>query len=278
MIDRYAVIGNPISHSKSPFIHAEFAKQTKQELHYGTILAPLDGFIEQVNAFVKLGGRGLNVTLPFKMEAFELATDKSPRALDAGAVNTLKFVGNSITGDNSDGIGLVRDITENLGFAIRGKRVLVIGSGGAARGVIYPLLQEVPLSFTLVNRSPEKAAGLIARYFEVSFFKPIQLATVTFSELKGQSFDLIINATAASVSEESLPLPNDIFARGSLAYEMMYGKGRTPFMTFAKQDGAGKIADGIGMLVEQAAESFYIWRGIRPLTQPVLTKLKNTLT
>ena len=200
MIDRYAVIGNPISHSKSPFIHAEFAKQTKQELHYGTILAPLDGFIEQVNAFVKLGGRGLNVTLPFKMEAFELATDKSPRALDAGAVNTLKFVGNSITGDNSDGIGLVRDITENLGFAIRGKRVLVIGSGGAARGVIYPLLQEVPLSFTLVNRSPEKAAGLIARYFEVSFFKPIQLATVTFSELKGQSFDLIINATAASVS------------------------------------------------------------------------------
>ena len=277
MIDRYAVIGNPIAHSKSPIIHAEFARQTVQELHYGTLLAPLDGFVQEVGAFVKRGGRGLNVTLPFKLEAFELATEKSPRALDAGAVNTLKFVGESVVGDNTDGVGLVRDITKNIGFTIRGKRILLLGSGGAARGVIYPLLQEEPLSFTIVNRTAEKASQLIARYFEISFFKRIHLAALTFPELQNQAFDLVINATAASVNGESLPLPRDIFARGSLGYEMMYGKGRTPFMQFAREDGAAKVADGLGMLVEQAAESFFIWRGIRPDTQPVLTKLKNSL-
>ena len=278
MIDRYAVIGNPIAHSKSPLIHAEFAKQTGQELLYKTILAPLDGFVDEVKAFKKLGGRGLNVTLPFKLEAFQLATEKSSRALDAGAVNTLKFVGNSIVGDNTDGVGLVRDITQNLSFAIRGKRVLLIGAGGAARGVMYPLFQEEPLSLTIANRTLETAVQLIARYFEISFFKRTQLAAVGFSELKGQAFDLIVNASSASVKGESLPLPADIFARGSLAYEMMYGKSRTPFMQFAKNDGAGKVADGLGMLVEQAAESFFIWRGVRPETQLVLTKLKNSPT
>ncbi len=278
MIDRYAVIGNPIAHSKSPIIHAEFARQTGQELHYGTLLAPLDGFVQEVSAFVKRGGRGLNITLPFKLEAFDLATEKSPRALDAGAVNTLKFVAESVIGDNTDGVGLVRDITKNIGFTIRGKRILLLGSGGAARGVIYPLLQEAPQSFTIVNRTAEKASQLIARYFEISFFKRIHLAALTFPELQNQAFDLVINATAASVSGESLPLPRDIFARGSLGYEMMYGKGRTPFMQFAREDGAAKVADGLGMLVEQAAESFFIWRGIRPDTQPVLTKLKNSLS
>ena len=277
MIDRYAVIGNPISHSKSPLIHAEFAKQTGQELHYGTVLAPLDGFVAEVKAFVKMGGRGLNVTLPFKLEAFGLATEKSPRALDAGAVNVLKFVGDSIVGDNTDGVGLVRDVSQNLGFSIRGKRVLLIGAGGGARGVIYPLLQEGPQSLTIANRTVATAARLVARYFEISYFKPTQLAAVSFSELKGLQFDLVINASSASVKGESLPLPADIFARASLAYEMMYGKGRTPFMQFARNDGAGKVADGVGMLIEQAAESFFIWRGIRPDTRPVFSKLKNSL-
>lgn len=278
MIDRYAVIGNPISHSKSPLIHTEFAKQTGQDLHYGTLLAPLDGFVAEVNAFVKKGGRGLNVTLPFKLEAFDLATEKSPRALDAGAINTLKFVGGSIFGDNTDGVGLVRDITQNLAFPMRGKRILLIGAGGAARGVIYPLLQEEPQSLTIVNRTVATAAKLVSRYFEISYFKRTQLAAVSFPELKGSQFDLVINASSASVQGQSLPLPPDIFARASLAYEMMYGKGRTPFMQFARDDGAGKVADGLGMLVEQAAESFFIWRGVRPDTRTVFTKLKNSLT
>ena len=277
MIDRYAVIGNPIAHSKSPAIHAEFAKQTKQDMHYNTILAPLDGFVQEVKYFVKHGGRGLNVTLPFKLEAFQLAMEKSPRALDAGAINTLKFVGDSIVGDNTDGVGLVRDITQNLAIAIRGKRVLLVGAGGAARGVIYPLLQEEPKSLIIVNRTVEKATRLVGRYLEISFFKRIHLAAVDFSELKGQAFDLVINASSASMTGESLPLPRDIFASRSLAYEMVYGKGRTPFMQLARDDGAGKVADGLGMLVEQAAESFFIWRGVRPDTQPVFTKLKNTL-
>ena len=275
MIDRYAVIGHPVSHSKSPIIHAEFARQTRQNMLYSTILAPLDGFVEEVKAFIKLGGRGLNITLPFKLEAFQLATEKSSRALDAGAINTLKFVGDSIVGDNTDGVGLVRDIKQNLAFSIRDKRVLLIGAGGAARGVIYPLLQEAPHSLTIVNRTPATAAQLILRYFKISFFKRTHLAAITFPELKGQIFDLVINASSASVKNESLPLPADLFARGSLAYELMYGKGRTPFMQFAREDGAGKVADGLGMLVEQAAESFFIWRGIRPDTQPVFSKLKN---
>jgi shikimate dehydrogenase len=278
MIDRYAVIGNPISHSKSPFIHTEFAKQTGQDLHYGTLLAPLDGFVAEVQAFIKKGGRGLNVTLPFKLEAFDLATEKSPRALDAGAINTLKFVDTSIIGDNTDGVGLVRDIAQNLAFPIRGKRVLLIGAGGAARGVIYPLLQEEPQSLTIANRTIATAATLVSRYFEISYFKRTQLSAVSFAELKGLQFDLIINASSASVKGESLPLPGDIFARGSLAYEMMYGKGRTPFMQFARDDGAGKVADGMGMLIEQAAESFLIWRGVRPDTRTVFTKLKNSPT
>jgi shikimate dehydrogenase len=278
MIDRYAVIGNPIAHSKSPIIHAEFAKQTKQDMHYGAVLAPLDGFVAAVQYFVKHGGKGLNVTLPFKLEAFQLATEKSPRALDAGAVNTLKFVGDSIIGDNTDGVGLVRDIMQNLGVSIRGKRVLLIGAGGAASGVIYPLLQEEPKSFTMVNRTPEKAVHLVSRYLQISLFKRIHLGAVAFSDLKGQAFDLIINASSASIAGESLPLPHDVFARGSLAYDMMYGKGRTPFMQFARDDGADKVTDGWGMLVEQAAESFFIWRGVRPATQPVFAKLKHILS
>ena len=275
MTDRYAVIGNPIAHSKSPLIHAEFAKQTGQDMSYEALLAPLDGFAGEASAFRKQGGRGMNVTLPFKLKAFELATEKSPRALDAQAVNMLKFSANSVFGDNTDGVGLTRDITQNLGTSIRDKRVLLIGAGGAARGVIYPLLQEGPLALTIVNRTFEKARELIMRYFQIASFKGIHLAALPFADLAGHSFDIVINASSASVTDEALPLPAHLFARGSLAYEMMYGKGRTPFLKFARDDGAGKTCDGLGMLVEQAAESFYLWRGVRPDTQFVLNKLKT---
>ncbi len=276
MTDRYAVIGNPIAHSKSPLIHAEFAKQTRQDMSYKALLAPLDGFAKEVSAFRKQGGRGMNVSLPFKLEAFALATEKSPRALDAGAVNMLKFSANNVFGDNTDGVGLTRDITQNLGISICDKRVLLIGAGGAALGVIYPLLQEGPLGLTIVNRTFEKARRLIMRYFQISFFKRTQLAALAFAELPGHSFDIVINASSASVKNEALPLPADLFARGSLAYEMMYGMGRTPFLKFAREDGAAKTCDGLGMLVEQAAESFYLWRGVRPDTQFVRHKLKNS--
>jgi shikimate dehydrogenase len=278
MTDRYVVIGNPIAHSKSPLIHTEFAKQTGEDLIFESRLAPLDGFVEEVNAFRKHGGRGMSVTLPFKLEAFELATEKSPRALDAGAINMLKFSADSVFGDNTDGVGLTRDITQNLGISIRDKRVLLIGAGGAARGVMYPLLQEAPASLTISNRTIETAQQLINRYFEISFFKKTQLAALPFADLAGHSFDIVINASSASVTGQALPLPADLFARGSLAYEMMYGKGRTPFLKFARDDGAAKTCDGLGMLVEQAAEAFYLWRGVRPDTQFVLNKLKNSLT
>lgn len=278
MTDRYAVIGNPIAHSKSPLIHAEFAKQTGQDMSYQALLAPLGGFIEAVNSFRKQGGRGMNVTLPFKLEAFEVATEKSSRALDAGAVNMLKFSGDSIFGDNTDGAGLTSDITRNLGIPVHDKRVLLIGAGGAACGVIYPLLQQGPGSLTITNRTFAKARELIMRYLQISSFKRTQLAALPFADLVGHSFDIVINASSASVMGEALPLPMDLFARGSLAYEMMYGKGRTPFLKFARDDGAAKICDGLGMLVEQAAESFYLWRGVRPNTQFVLNKLKNRPT
>jgi shikimate dehydrogenase len=277
MTDRYAVIGNPIAHSKSPLIQAEFAKQMGHDMSYEALLAPLDGFGEAVTAFRNQGGRGMNVTLPFKLKAFDLATEKSPRALDAGAVNMLKFSADSVFGDNTDGVGLTRDITRNLGISIRDKRVLLIGAGGAARGVIYPVLQEAPLSLALANRTFDKAQELITRYFQISFFKRTHLAALNFAELAGQSFDIVINASSASVTGDMLPLPANLFARGSLAYEMMYGKGKTPFLKFAREDGAAKACDGLGMLVEQAAESFYLWRGVRPDTQFVLNKLKNTV-
>jgi shikimate dehydrogenase len=277
MTDRYAVVGNPIAHSKSPLIHAEFAKQTGQDISYTAILAPVDGFVDVVNAFRDQGGCGMNVTLPFKLLAFELAAEKSPRALDACAVNMLKFSNGRIFGDNTDGAGLVRDIVENLGILIRDKRVLLIGAGGAARGVSYPILLEGPSNFTIANRTFEKAQELITRYLQVSFFKRIHFAALPFAALEGQSFDIVINASSASITGEALPLPAKIFARSLLAYEMMYGKGLTPFLKLAREGGAAKTCDGLGMLVEQAAESFYLWRGIRPDTQFVLNKLKNAV-
>ena len=271
MSDRYAVIGNPVAHSRSPRIHALFAAQTGQDMVYETLPAPVEGFAPAVADFVAHGGRGLNVTIPFKEQAFRLARKLSPRALAAAAVNTLAFEGEEIFGDNTDGAGLVRDLNCNLGFALCARRVLLLGAGGAARGVIGPLLLEAPASLTIANRTAEKARRLAT---EVALQGQAEnLVGCGFAELAGQSFDLLINATAAGLSEASLALPEGLFAPGCLAYDMVYGR-RTPFLRQAEAAGA-RVADGLGMLVEQAAESFLLWRGLRPDTAPVLRELRR---
>jgi shikimate dehydrogenase len=266
MTDRYAVVGNPVAHSKSPLIHAEFARQTGQDMAYDRLLAPLDGFAETVEAFRIAGGKGLNVTVPFKEQAFRYATRRTARAEAAGAVNTLKFDEGSVLGDNTDGAGMVRDLTANLKQSLAGKRILLMGAGGAARGVLGPLLAEHPAALALANRTVDKAQQL-AELFGGEF------ATSSYEALAGQRFDIIINATAASLKGELPPLPDELFNPGALAYDMMYGT-ETPFMAWARTHGAAQIADGLGMLVEQAAESFYLWRGMRPDTAPVLRMLR----
>ncbi|MBU3736305.1 MAG: shikimate dehydrogenase [Methylobacterium sp.] len=264
MTDRYAVIGNPIEHSKSPQIHAAFARQTGQDMEYGKVLAPLEGFAATVEALRAQGYRGCNVTVPFKLEAFALAAERSARAQDAGAVNTLSFDGGRLSGDNTDGAGLVADITRNHATPIAGARVLLLGAGGAARGVIRPLLDAGPAGLTLANRSLDKALAL-QRHFG-------DLEICDFAGLSRQQFDVVINATSAGLSDAALPVPATVFAPGGLAYDMMYGR-RTPFMQLAGEAGA-RVADGLGMLVEQAAEAFYLWRGIRPDTAPVIRQLR----
>ncbi|MDP1652564.1 MAG: shikimate dehydrogenase [Rhodocyclaceae bacterium] len=264
MPDRYAVFGNPIAHSQSPRIHALFAAQTGQDMSYEALLAPLDGFAAAVRAFAAAGGKGANVTVPFKEEAFRLATELTPRARAAGAVNTLSFVDGTITGDNTDGAGLVRDLKANLGCDLAGRRILLLGAGGAARGVILPLLEEHPASLTVANRTAEKAARLAAAF---------KVEGGGFDRLAGHSFDLVINATSTGLADTALPLPPSVFAPDCLAYEMLYGR-ETPFMAQARAAGC-RVADGLGMLVEQAAEAFHVWRGVRPATAPVLAALKG---
>ena len=273
MTDRYAVVGNPVAHSKSPLIHAEFARQTGQDLEYSRLLAPLDGFRATVEAFRSAGGSGLNVTLPFKLEAFELAQRLSDRARDAAAVNTLKFTADGIFGDNTDGVGLVRDLEGNLGVAIAGRRVLLMGAGGAAQGVAGPLLAACPAALVVGNRTVDKARALVERFRARAGRADVRGSG--YAELAGRQFDLVINATSASLSDTVPQLPDAIFAAGCAAYDMMYGKGLTPFLELAQRQGASRLADGLGMLVEQAAESFFVWRGVRPLTAPVIAKLKS---
>jgi shikimate dehydrogenase len=262
--DRYAVFGNPIGHSKSPRIHALFAAQTGQDLSYEAILAPLDGFAASVRDFAAAGGRGANVTVPFKEEAFRLATELTPRAQAAGAVNTLSFAGVAIRGDNTDGAGLVRDLTANLGCRLAGARILLLGAGGASRGVILPLLEAKPAALFVANRTAAKAEQLAAAF---------DIEGGGFEALAGRAFDLVINATSAGLSDAALPLPAGVFAPGCLAYEMLYGR-ETPFMAQARAAGC-KVADGLGMLVEQAAEAFFVWRGVQPETAPILAALRQ---
>ncbi len=270
MSDLYAVIGNPIAHSKSPLIHAEFSRQTGQDMRYTAILAPLDGFAATVAIFRQQGGKGMNVTVPFKQEACKILTRLTERAAAAQAVNTLVFGDAGILGDNTDGAGLMRDIVINLGFAITGKRVLLMGAGGAARGVLQPLLGHKPGMLAIANRTTQKSCELQQQFSSCGNILP-----GNYTDFAGKKFDLVINATSASLSGKLPPLPLGIFAANSLAYDMMYGKGSTPFLQFAQQQGAASLADGTGMLVEQAAESFFLWRGVRPATQAVIAMLKS---
>ncbi|MBS3916242.1 MAG: shikimate dehydrogenase [Sulfuritalea sp.] len=272
MTDRYAVIGHPVAHSKSPQIHTVFAGLTLQDMRYEAILAPLDGFAESVRAFIAAGGRGMNVTVPFKLEAYELAGTRSPRAEVAKAVNTLVFSATGIHGDNTDGLGLVADLTRNLGIRLAGRRLLLLGAGGAARGVLLPLLEQKPAVLHLANRTASKALALRDEFAPLA--GGCVLSAGGFAELAGRQFDLVINATAASLADEAPPLPAGLYAPGSLAYDMVYGK-TTAFLAAARAQGAARLADGLGMLVEQAAESFFLWRGVRPPTAPVLAQLRE---
>lgn len=270
MTDRYVVFGNPIGHSKSPLIHRLFASSTGQDLSYDALLAPVDGFTASVAEFVAAGGKGANVTVPFKEEAFRLADRRTPRAELAGAVNTLSFTPEGCIGDNTDGAGLVRDLQANLRMDIAGKRVLLLGAGGASRGAIGPLLEARPDCLQIANRTAAKATDLAIHFAALG-----PVAGGGYPELAGRQFDLIINATSASLGGELPPLPPGIFAPGALAYDMMYGKGDTPFLAFARSQGAARLADGLGMLVEQAAEAFFVWRGVLPASGPVLAQLRQ---
>jgi shikimate dehydrogenase len=275
MADRYAVVGNPVAHSKSPLIHAEFARQTGQDMEYGRLLAPLDGFRAAVDAFRREGGRGLNVTLPFKLEAFALADRRSQRAFDAEAANTLKFDADSVFADNTDGVGLLRDLEVNLRFPLAGRRILVMGAGGAVQGTLGPLIAARPALLVIANRTLDKAQRLAARFAAAANASGTRLQASGYEALAGRGFDLVVNGTSASLHGAPPELPGGVFAIGGLAYDMVYGNGLTAFLQHAQGLGAAHLADGIGMLVEQAAESFLLWRGVRPHTAPVIAQLKT---
>ncbi len=274
MVDRYAVVGNPVAHSKSPDIHAMFARQTGEDIAYERLLAPLDEFVDTVLAFRSTGGRGCNVTVPFKLQAYDFAQEHSARAREAQAVNVLRFDGERVFGDNSDGVGLVRDIEINLGLPLHGRRVLLMGAGGAAQGVLGPMLAAKPARLAIGNRTVAKAEQLAARFRQAGADAALQARG--YRDLTGEAFDIVVNATSASLNDAALDLPAGLFAPGALAYDMMYGKGLTPFLRAAEVEGAATLADGLGMLVEQAAESFFVWRGVRPITAPVIDALRSS--
>jgi shikimate dehydrogenase len=265
MTDKYAVIGNPIAHSKSPMIHAAFAEQTNQEISYEKILAPLDDFGAKVRELIAQGYKGANVTVPFKFEAYKLCDDLDPSAINAQAVNTLIFEGNRIVGHNTDGIGLCRDIEQNLGFELKGKNILILGAGGAAYGALNALVGEGAAHIMIANRTLEKALVLVTGIQDCDAKR--------FDDLD-RPYDIIINATSTGLTGEALPLPNVIFKiENCLAYDMMYGR-ETRFMKQARENGA-QVADGLGMLVEQAAVAFELWRNAPPETQSVIQKIRN---
>lgn len=271
--DRYVVFGNPIRHSRSPQIHAAFAEQTGQRLSYRPQLVELNHFAEAAQEFFRGGGKGCNVTVPFKLDAYAFAGELSGRARRAGAVNTLALQNDgSIYGDNTDGVGLVRDIEQNLAWEINNKRVLVIGAGGAVRGVLEPLLRRHPQYVVIANRTAEKAEQLAREFSDLG-----EVRACAFAALAAEQFDLIINATSAGLHGESLELPASMLAQDCCCYDLTYGAQPTPFMRWAASEAAWAVADGLGMLVEQAAESFCIWRGVRPQTRPVIDMLRASL-
>jgi len=265
--DKYAVIGNPIAHSKSPLIHIAFAKQTDQDISYEVVLAPLDGFAATIQDLINKGFKGANVTVPFKLEAFDLCDELTERAKSASAANTLTFESGKIKGDNTDGIGLVNDIEINLKHALEGAQILLLGAGGASQGVLFPLLNVHPKCVIIANRTLVKAQQMVEKAGVA-----VIVSANTFASLQGK-FDVIINATSTGLSNSALPISDSIFAKNCLAYDMIYGC-ETPFMKQAKENGA-QVADGLGMLVEQAAEAFYIWRGVRPETAPVIKMMRS---
>jgi shikimate dehydrogenase len=276
MTDQYAVIGNPIGHSKSPLIHSSFAAATGQDIDYTAIeglLQPASGFDDAVRAFIRAGGRGMNVTAPFKLHAFALATERSEDAQRAGAANALKFEGGRILAQNFDGVGLVNDIQRNLACPMQGKRVLVLGAGGAVRGALRPFLAQRPAALVIANRTPSKAvdlvSGLVGANGVVSACSYAELANLPTTE----RFDLVVNATSASLKGELPAVPATVFGPDALAYELVYGKGLTPFLRLAQNAGVQRLADGVGMLAEQAAEAFAWWRGVRPDTRAVIDRL-----
>jgi shikimate dehydrogenase len=264
-------MGNPVAHSMSPHIHALFAAQTGQSIEYTRILVEAGGFPAAVTEFVERGGKGINITVPFKEAAWQLAHTRSPRAEHAGAVNTLVLdPSGRHFGDNTDGVGLARDLRDNHGAQLQGTRILLIGAGGAARGVIEPLLQERPALLVIANRTADKAIALARHFCTLGHAEGCALADVA-----GQTFDIIINATAASLSGAVPDIDSGVITPQSWCYDMMYGNKPTAFMQWADKHGAGTVMDGLGMLVEQAAESFYLWRKVRPDTTPVIAALKT---
>lgn len=274
MTDRYVLFGNPVAHSPSPVVHAAFAAQTAQDLRYDRLLVPLGEFARAAADFFSGGGRGGNVTVPFKEDAFRFVDRLSARAQRAGAVNTLALEDDGkVLGDNTDGVGLVRDLTVNLGWVIADRRVLVLGAGGAARGVLAPLLAARPAQLLVANRTADKAEHLAREFADLG-----RVAGGGFADLAGvEPFELVINATSASLAGELPPLPEHLLVPGANAYDMMYGVEPTLFLGWAQCHGAGAVADGLGMLVEQAAEAFLVWRGIRPETRPVIAQVRRDL-
>ncbi len=270
-LDRYAVVGNPVGHSLSPRIHASFAEQTGQALAYEAIELPLDGFAAGIADLRQRGFRGLNVTVPFKQQAFAICDRRSARADRAGAVNTLGFGDAGIAGDNTDGVGLVRDLADNLGIQIEGREILVLGAGGAVRGVLGPLLERSPARLVLANRTPAKARSLAEDFRGMG-----HIEARPFDGLGDDAFDLIVNGTAAGLADDIPPIPPSLVRAGTACYDMMYDlQAPTAFVAWALEHGATRAFDGLGMLVEQAAESFSIWRGVLPDTAPVISALKQ---
>jgi len=271
-MDKYAVIGNPIEHSKSPQIHQYFAQQTGEDIMYEALLSPLDEFNDTVAAFRKGGGKGLNVTVPFKQEAYELADELSDYAKRAGAVNTLVMQDDgALYGANTDGIGLIRDLKVNHNVVLKDKRILLMGAGGAGKGVVQPLLEEHPQCLVIANRTPERATTLAQDFADLG-----DVTGGSFNDLREQGqFDIIINATAASLQGIMPPLPESCLSEKSVCYDMMYGGRPTAFEYWCEDHGASLVLNGLGMLVEQAAESYFIWRGIMPATKPVLDQYRS---
>ena len=277
--DSYCVIGNPVAHSRSPWIHARFAELTGQPVHYDRALVPLDGFADFVRDFAAQGGKGCNITVPFKLQAAELATSASDRVRLAGAANTLVLSADGIHADNTDGLGIVADITRNAGVQIAGCDVLLLGAGGAAAGALGSLIEQKPQRIAVVNRTHAKAQALVAQHAALAALYKVELSAYERSGLEAdltQNFDIIINATASSLTGADVPAPASVLHARSLAYDMMYGPAAKPFLDWASSHGA-LARDGLGMLVEQAAESFALWRGVRPPSAQVLAELRALL-